>query len=83
MNGGCVVIANNIMSVSEVITDYKSGLIVDFSKIDFPDTLNKLSLNNPLLNEISLNAHKTMKKFSLSSYATQELEDYYLLIGSN
>lgn len=83
MNGGCVVIANNIMSVSEVITDYKSGLIVDFSKIDFPDTLNKLSLNNPLLNEISLNAHKTMKKFSLSSYATQELEDYFLLIGSN
>jgi glycosyltransferase involved in cell wall biosynthesis len=83
MNGGCVVIANNIMSVSEIITDYKSGIIVDFNKANIPGTLSKLLLNNELLNEISFNAHKAVKEFSLTSYATKELEDYFLLTEAN
>lgn len=83
MNGGCVVIANNIMSVLEIITDYKSGIIVDFNKADIPGTLNKLMLDSELLNKISFNAHKTVKEFSLTSYATKELEDYFLLTKGN
>lgn len=83
MNGGCVVIANNIMSVSEIITDYKSGIIVDFNKGNIPGTLSKLLLNNELLNDISFNAHKAVKEFSLTSYATKELEDYFHLTEAN
>ena len=83
MNGGCVVIANNIMSVLEIITDYKSGIIVDFNKANIPGTLSKLLLNNELLNEISFNAHNAVKRFSLSSYAIKELEDYSLLTENN
>jgi glycosyltransferase involved in cell wall biosynthesis len=83
MNGGCVVIANNIMSVLEIITDYKSGIIVDFNKENIPDNLSKLTLNNELLNEISFNAHKDVKQFSLTSYATKELKDYFLLTEAN
>lgn len=83
MNGGCVVIANNIMSVTEIITDQKSGIIVDFNKANIPSTLNKLMLNNKLLNEISFNAHNAVKRFSLSSYAIKELEDYSLLTENN
>ena len=83
MNGGCVVIANNIMSVTEIITDYKSGIIVDFNKGNIPGTLSKLLLNNELLNEISFNAHKAVKEFSLTSYATKELEDYFHLTEAN
>ena len=83
MNGGCVVIASNIMSVSEIITDYKSGIIVDFNKGNIPGTLSKLLLNNELLNEISFNAHKAVKEFSLTSYATKELEDYFHLTETN
>lgn len=83
MNGGCVVIANNIMSVTEIITDYKSGIIVDFNKGNIPGTLSKLLLNNELLNDISFNAHKAVKEFSLTSYATKELEDYFHLTEAN
>lgn len=81
MSRGCIVIANDIPSVNEIIQHKINGFIFDFGYKDKNSFFNILKEKDHQLKEISLKAYKQVSEYnSLEKYVTDEIAIYKKLL---
>ena len=81
MSRGCIVIANNIPSVNEIIQHGINGYIFEFGFEDKNNFFNILKESNSELEKVSLNAYEHVNNYnSLKKYVVDEIDIYKNLL---
>lgn len=81
MASGCVVLANKISSIEEIITDQENGLMFSAEDQNLIDVLRQFSNKTDILQKLSKNAVASIEKNnSLDKLLEAEVKDYQKLI---
>lgn len=83
MSNGCVVLASNIDNHSEIIQNYKNGILFNLEKGSLKKELDRINKNEDILGVISANAIQTSKKkFSIINSLELEKKDFSSLLNN-
>lgn len=83
MSAGCIVIASNIKNHSEIIENYKSGILFDLNNPSLIKLLNNLNENENLCREISKNATSYIYNHNSIDILSKNIDkDYINLINT-
>jgi UDP-glucose:(heptosyl)LPS alpha-1,3-glucosyltransferase len=78
---GLPVVTTKINGASEILENFKDGIVIEHSedKKNFKIAVEKLIFNRNFLKQLSENALKTVKNYSIERYA-EKLTDFYIAV---
>ena len=81
MSKGCVVIAPNIINISEIIENNRTGILYSKRKDNLIDVINSILNDMDKIELISRTAQEHTKKYnSLEKFVQEEFKDYEVLV---
>ena len=81
MSKGCVVIAPNIINISEIIENNRTGILYSKRKDNLIDVINSILNDMDKIELISRTAQEHTKKYnSLEKFVQEEFKDYEALV---